>query len=98
VSIPDDHETREKDDESRAGSSTAPGAEGVIVVTQTHMQNIPRVANDRIYDVLWGVEAEEGSFLCECNRSSCTEEVVMTPDEYVRLRDREDLVYAPGHE
>ena len=70
----------------------------MIVVTETHIQNIPRVANDRIYDVLWGVEAEEGSFLWECNRSSCTEEVVMTPDEYVRLRDREDLVYAPGHE
>ena len=32
------------------------------MVTQTHIQNIPRVANDRIYDVLWGVEAEEGSF------------------------------------
>jgi hypothetical protein len=70
----------------------------MIVVTRTHIQNIPRVANDRIYDVLWGVEAEEGSFLCECNRSSCTDEVMMTPGEYVRLRDREELIYAPGHE
>jgi hypothetical protein len=73
-------------------------AKGVIVVTRTHIQDFPRPVNDRIYDVLWGVEAKEGSFLCECNRSSCTEEVVMTPDEYVRLRDREELVYAPGHE
>jgi hypothetical protein len=68
------------------------------VETPTRTQNTPRVANDRIYDVLWGVEAEEGSFLCECNRSSCTEEIVMTPNEYVRLRDRGELVYARGHE
>jgi hypothetical protein len=63
----------------------------------SHTQNTSRVANDRIHDVLWGVEAEEGSFLCECNRSFCTEEVVMTCAEYVRLRDRGELVYAPGH-
>jgi hypothetical protein len=66
----------------------------VIVVAHTR---IHRVANDRIYDVLWGVEAEEGSFVCECNRS-CAEEVIMTPGEYLRLREREELVYAPGHE
>jgi hypothetical protein len=99
VSFPDDHETTRTDGESRPRLLGRPKAqEGVIVVTRTHIQNIPRVDNDRIYDVLWGVEAEEGSFLCECNQSSCTDEVVMTPGEYVRLRDREELVYAPGHE
>jgi hypothetical protein len=56
------------------------------------------VANNRIYDVLWGIEGQEGSFHCECNRSPATEEGRMTPGEYVRLRDREELVYAPDHE
>jgi hypothetical protein len=67
-------------------------------MARTRVHNIPRAANDRIYDVLWGVEAEEGSFVCECDGSACTEEVVMTPAEYVRLREREELVYARGHE
>ena len=57
-------------------------------------QSVPRVANDRIYDVLWGVEAEDGAFLCECNRLSCTEVVLMTGSEYVGLRARGESVYA----
>jgi hypothetical protein len=61
-------------------------------------QNIAQVANDRIHDALWGTEAEDGLFLCECGRSSCTEKVEMTCSEYVRLRDRGELVYAPRHD
>ena len=57
-------------------------------------QSVSRVASDQIYNVLWGVEAEDGAFLCECNRLSCTEVVMMTGSEYVGLRDRGESVYA----
>ena len=60
-------------------------------------QSVPRMVNDHIYNVLWGSAARDGAFLCECRGSSCAVEVVMTPSEYVRLRDRGALVYAPGH-
>jgi hypothetical protein len=55
------------------------------------------VVNDRIYNTLWGFGAEDGAFACECERSSCAEEVVMTPSAYVLLRDRGEIVIAPGH-
>ena len=57
-------------------------------------QSVSRVASDQIYNVLWGVEAEDGAFLCECNRLSCTEVVMMTGSEYVGLRDLGESVYA----
>jgi hypothetical protein len=44
-----------------------------------------------------GFAADNGEFLCECEGSSCIEEVPMRLSEYVRLRDREEFVYAPGH-
>ena len=53
--------------------------------------------NDRIYDALWAFGAEDGAFVCECERSSCADEVVMTPSEYVCLRDRGEIITAPGH-
>ena len=56
------------------------------------------VLNEGIYNAVWGFGAEDGSFLCECERSSCAEEVVMTPSAYVRLRDRGEIVIAPGHD
>jgi hypothetical protein len=56
-----------------------------------------KAVNDHIYNVSWGIVAEEGAFLCECSSSSCAAEVPMTPSKYVRLRDRGELVYAPGH-
>lgn len=65
--------------------------------TDSPTQSVPRMVNDHIYNVLWGVVAEEGAFLCECRGSSCATEVPMTPSNYVRLRDRGELVYAPGH-
>ena len=37
-------------------------------------------------------------FLCECGDSFCPVVIVMTPAEYVRLRGRDEFVYAPGHE
>ncbi len=64
----------------------------------TPTENDSHVTNDRISDMLWGVEATVGFFRCECNRPLCTEEVLMSRAEYVRLRDRDELVYAPGHE
>ncbi len=64
--------------------------------------NFPKPAvseapNDHVYNVLWGVAAVEGSFSCECTESSCGASVTMTPAEYVRLRDRGELIFAPGH-
>lgn len=61
-------------------------------------QSVPRMVNDHIYNVLWGFAAEDGAFLCECRGSSCAVEVLMRPSEYLRLRDRGELVYARGHE
>jgi hypothetical protein len=61
-------------------------------------QGVARIANDRTYCVMWAIEAEGGAFLCECNRSSCSERITMTPSEYVRLRDRHEGIYASGHD
>ena len=56
------------------------------------------MVNDRIYNALWSFGAEDGAFACECERWSCAEEVVMTPSAYLRLRDRDEIVTAPGHD
>ena len=56
------------------------------------------MVNDRIYDALWAFGAEDGAFVCECVRTSCAEEVVMTPPEFMGLRDRGEVVTAPGHD
>jgi hypothetical protein len=61
-------------------------------------QVLLRMANDRVYNLLWGFETHEGSFLCECSRPACSEEVAMSDSEYVRLRGRDERVYAPGHD
>jgi hypothetical protein len=55
-------------------------------------------ANERIYNTLWAFGAEDGAFVCECERSRCAEEVVMTPSEYVFLRDRGEIITALGHD
>jgi hypothetical protein len=55
------------------------------------------MANDRVYDALWAFGAEDGAFVCEC-ATSCAEEVVMTPPEFMHLRDRGEVVTAPGHD
>jgi hypothetical protein len=73
-------------------------AEREVVETDGNTQNVSRVVNDRAYEVLLRFAAEDGEFLCECERSACVEEVSMKLSEYVRLRDREELVYAPGHD
>ena len=68
------------------------------MLTDSRKQSVPRAVNDQIYNALWGVGAEEGGFLCECEGSFCTVVVLMAPSEYVGLRDRSELVYAPGHD
>ena len=55
-------------------------------------------ANDRIYTVRWGAGALDGAFLCECSRAHCIEEVPMALVEYVRLRDRDEVLFACDHE
>ena len=67
------------------------------MLVESRKQSVPRAVNDHIYNVLWGIVAEEGAFLCECGGSSCPTEVLMKPSEYVRLRDRGELLYAPEH-
>ena len=61
-------------------------------------QSVSRLVNDRVYQVLLAFAAKDGDFLCECEGSFCIEEVRMRLPEYVRLRDREEFVYAPGHD
>ncbi len=65
--------------------------------TYGRKQTVSRTANDRLYNVLWGFDVEEGAFLCEC-ADSCEVRVPMTPSEYVRMCDRRELVHAPGHD
>jgi hypothetical protein len=67
------------------------------VETDSSIQRVHPMGNDHTYNVLWGIVAEEGAFVCECGDSSCAAEVRMTPSNYVRLRNRGELVYAPGH-
>jgi hypothetical protein len=73
-------------------------AGGEAVESVGNKQSTARVVNDRIYQVLLRFAAEDGAFLCECEGSLCVEEVPMRLSEYVRMRDREEFVYAPGHE
>jgi len=73
------------------------GRKGEVVETYGRKKSVSRMANDRIYNELWGFGARDGAFLCEC-MDSCVVEVLMTPSEYVRLRDRREIVYALGHD
>ena len=66
--------------------------------SHSRKQRVSLIANDRIYNGLWSFGAEDGAFVCECEHSSCAEEIVMTPSAYLRLRDRGEIVTAPGHE
>ena len=59
--------------------------------------NVPQYANDQIFNMLWGVGADDGPFLCECDGSSCTAKVSMSLSEYLWRRDRDELLYAQGH-
>ena len=65
--------------------------------SDSRKQRVSWMVNDKIYNAAWGFGAEDGAFACECERSSCAEEVVMTPSAYVLLRDRGEIVIAPGH-
>jgi len=67
------------------------------VETYGRKQSVSRTANDRLYNVLWGFDVEEGAFFCECT-DSCNVRVLMMPSEYVRMCDRRELVHAPGHD
>jgi hypothetical protein len=69
---------------------------GEVVEADIRSQRGSRNANEHAYNVMWGFAAKDGVFLCEC-RDSCAVEVLLTSSEYVGLRDRGELVYAPGH-
>jgi hypothetical protein len=68
------------------------------VETDERKPNMSRLVNDRTYEVLLSFAAEDGDFLCECESTSCIQEVSMKLSEYVRMRDRDELVYASGHD
>jgi hypothetical protein len=68
------------------------------VETLSKKQRVAQIANDRAYSVMWAVGAEGGTFLCECDRPSCSQRIAMTPSEYVRLRERHEYVFAGGHD
>ena len=74
------------------------GRNGEAVEADRTKQSVSRVVNDRVYQVLLGFAVDDGPFLCECEGSFCVEEVSMRLSEYVRLRDREEFVFAPGHD
>jgi hypothetical protein len=76
------------------GQSGLEGEKGEVVERQ---ERVSRIANERTYNLLWGLDAVDGAFLCECDRPSCIERVPMTLAEYVRRRDREEIIYAGGH-
>ena len=54
-----------------------------------------RGTNDRIYNVLWGVDAERGDFLCECGGTNCVEHVELLSIEYAARHGQ--AILAPGH-
>jgi hypothetical protein len=68
------------------------------VKTDSQKLSVSQIANDRTYSVMWAIGAEGGTFVCECNRQSCSERIAMTPSEYVRLRERHEYVFANGHD
>jgi hypothetical protein len=56
---------------------------------------VVREMNDRTYNILWGLGAEDGDFACECGRNTCVERVDLLVIEYA-ARDARPLL-APGH-
>lgn len=66
--------------------------------TQDRTVGLFRASNEHTFNVLWGIDAESGDFLCECKGAWCQGAVWMTLSEYTRTRDRHELVCAPGHE
>ena len=54
-----------------------------------------RATNDRTYNVLWGVGAERGDFLCECGGTKCVEHVELRSIEYAARHGQ--AILAPGH-
>ena len=55
-----------------------------------------QAVNDRIYNVLWGVDGESADFMCECGAKDCVEQVELLAIEYAARRG--SAILAPGHE
>jgi hypothetical protein len=70
----------------------------VVVESDSREPSVSVMVNDRIYNALWAFGEVDGAFACECERSSCAGEVVMTPSDYMGLRDRGEIVTARGHD
>jgi hypothetical protein len=71
---------------------------------QARNEDLMRTVNEEIAALEergdWAVSEQQVSFHCECGRSGgCEERVVMTLDEYERVRGQEDrFAVVPGHE
>ena len=60
-----------------------------------------RLVNDRVFEILSELGAEDGEFLCECSDVNCIETIQLTLREYGARRAREDrpslkLPHTPG--
>jgi hypothetical protein len=53
--------------------------------------------NDRLAAVARAREVASASFYCECG-NCLAEEVALSVEEHEEIRDREDLIFVPGHD
>jgi hypothetical protein len=63
-------------------------------------QSVSREANERVAALnrRWGTDNFPSSFMCECRDPNCTERILLSHEEYDRLRHTEEsLVRLPGH-
>jgi len=58
---------------------------------------ILREVNDRTFNTLWALGAEEGDFACECGHADCSERFERTLIEYAARQDGQAFL-APEHE
>ena len=57
-----------------------------------------RDVNERVRQLHGRADTERHEFLCECADGECVETIMLTTDEYERVRaDPVQFVFAPGH-
>jgi hypothetical protein len=66
-------------------------------VTAAEMTDALVEINDRLARAVRVHEGSTADFFCECG-NCLAENVPLSLEEYEEIRDREDLIFAPGHE
>ena len=74
------------------------GQKGEVVETDGDKRDARQSANDRTYNLMWGLGALDGAFLCECTRTGCVQETVLSPSEFMGHRRRDEPICVAGHE